>query len=120
MYIAVTNFVIPALFSLVQLIIVYQKVNPVAINDIIFVNTSIAVIGVAFATVWAGTGYRGEKMSTQGTACGMGNTPAKPEFSTMIFQSNMIQSSHGTIERSDVWTDTVEEGRESVFHNVSK
>ncbi|KAG1906975.1 uncharacterized protein F5891DRAFT_940924 [Suillus fuscotomentosus] len=54
-WIALSNFVIPALFSVAQIIVIYCEVNPVVINQIILANTSIAVIGVVFATVWAGT-----------------------------------------------------------------
>ncbi|KAH7930721.1 hypothetical protein BV22DRAFT_1054497 [Leucogyrophana mollusca] len=54
-WIALSNFVIPALFSLAQIIVVYRAVNPVVINQICLANTSVAVIGVVFATVWAGS-----------------------------------------------------------------
>lgn len=54
-WVAATNFVVPVLFSLVQIIVVYRDVNVFVVNDIVLVNTSIAVIGVVFATVWAGT-----------------------------------------------------------------
>ncbi|KIJ69980.1 hypothetical protein HYDPIDRAFT_104649 [Hydnomerulius pinastri MD-312] len=54
-WIAVSNFVFPALFSVAQIIVVYRAVDPVAINQICLANTSIAVIGVVFATVWAGS-----------------------------------------------------------------
>ncbi|KAF9226669.1 hypothetical protein BS17DRAFT_697636 [Gyrodon lividus] len=54
-WIAVSNFVFPALFSIAQIIVVYREVDPVVINQIVLVNTSIAVIGVVFATVWAGS-----------------------------------------------------------------
>jgi hypothetical protein len=54
-WIALSNFIIPALFSVAQIIVIYREVNPVVINQIILANTSIAVIGVVFATVWAGS-----------------------------------------------------------------
>lgn len=54
-WIAATNFVFPTLFSLAQIVIVYREVDIIVINDIVLVNTSIAVIGVVFATVWAGS-----------------------------------------------------------------
>lgn len=54
-WIALSNFTIPALFSVAQIIVIYREVNPVIINQIILANTSIAVIGVVFATVWAGS-----------------------------------------------------------------
>jgi hypothetical protein len=114
MYIAITNFVFPVLFSLVQIIIVYCEVNPVVVNDIVLVNTSIAVIGVVFATVWAGSGHRNEQGS-QKTGTPLSNTQASPgkgELSTVIFQSNWI-STHGTMSRCDAWDRVVEEGRES-------
>ena len=55
LWVAATNFVVPVLFSLVQIIVVYRDVNVLIVNDIVLINTSIAVIGVVFATVWAGT-----------------------------------------------------------------
>ncbi|KAH7916299.1 hypothetical protein BJ138DRAFT_1108944 [Hygrophoropsis aurantiaca] len=54
-WIALSNFVIPALFSLAQIIVVYRSIDPVVINQICLANTSVAVIGVVFATVWAGS-----------------------------------------------------------------
>lgn len=54
-WIALSNFTIPALFSVAQIIVIYREVNPIIINQIILVNTSIAVIGVVFATIWAGS-----------------------------------------------------------------
>ncbi|KAH7887558.1 hypothetical protein F5I97DRAFT_849158 [Phlebopus sp. FC_14] len=54
-WIALSNFVFPALFSVVQIIVVYRAISPVVVNQICLVNTSIAVIGVVFATVWAGS-----------------------------------------------------------------
>jgi hypothetical protein len=45
------------LFSLAQIIVVFQNVDVMIVNDIVLVNTSIAVIGVVFATVWAGTSH---------------------------------------------------------------
>ena len=47
----------PVLFSLAQIIVVYRDVNILIITDIVLINTSIAVIGVVFATVWAGTAH---------------------------------------------------------------
>ncbi|EPQ61378.1 hypothetical protein GLOTRDRAFT_135844 [Gloeophyllum trabeum ATCC 11539] len=58
-YIAVSNFVIPVIFSLVQIIFLYRSKDYQALNSIICVNTSVAVIGVVFATVWAGVERHG-------------------------------------------------------------
>ncbi len=50
---AVYSFAFPLLFSIAQLVISFRlSVNPATMNDIILSNTSIAVIGVVFATVW--------------------------------------------------------------------
>jgi len=54
-WIALSNFVFPALFSIAQIIVVYRAADLVVINQIVLANTSIAVIGVVFATVWAGS-----------------------------------------------------------------
>lgn len=59
-HIALSNFIIPSLFSIVQLIIVYRNVNIVVVNEIILVNTMLAVFGVVFATVWVGNVSRRE------------------------------------------------------------
>lgn len=58
--IALSNFVIPTLFSIAQLVIVYRNVNVVVINDIVLVNGMLAVFGVVFATVWVGKTGRHE------------------------------------------------------------
>ncbi|KAG2137970.1 hypothetical protein DEU56DRAFT_345526 [Suillus clintonianus] len=61
-YIAVSNFVFPSLLSLAQLIVVYKNVYVLTVNEIVLVNTMVAVIGVVFATVWAGSvNYHNEK-----------------------------------------------------------
>ncbi|KAH9885760.1 hypothetical protein C8Q73DRAFT_669351 [Cubamyces lactineus] len=54
-WVAATNFVVPVLFSLAQIVVVYRGIDVLIVNDIVLVNTSVAVIGVVFATVWAGT-----------------------------------------------------------------
>jgi len=52
-WLAVYSFAFPLLFSIAQLVITFRlSVNPATMNDIILSNTSIAVIGVVFATVW--------------------------------------------------------------------
>ncbi|KAG1730415.1 uncharacterized protein EDB91DRAFT_1059488 [Suillus paluster] len=61
-YIAISNFVFPSLLSLAQLVVVYKNVYVLTVNEIVLVNTMVAVIGVVFATVWAGSvNYRDEK-----------------------------------------------------------
>lgn len=52
--IAATNFLVPTLFSIAQIIIVYLGVNTGTVNNIVLVNTMITVFGVVFATVWVG------------------------------------------------------------------
>lgn len=52
--IAATNFLVPTLFSIAQIIIVYLGVNTGTVNNIVLVNTMITVFGAVFATVWVG------------------------------------------------------------------
>ncbi|KAL4066307.1 hypothetical protein V8B97DRAFT_1874690 [Scleroderma yunnanense] len=52
--IAVSNFVIPTLFSIAQLVVIYRGVSTPTVNDIVLVNTMVTVFGVVFATVWVG------------------------------------------------------------------
>jgi len=52
--IALSNFIIPSVFSIAQLIVVYRNVNVLIVNEVVLVNTMLAVFGVVFATVWAG------------------------------------------------------------------
>ena len=53
-HIALSNFIIPSLFSIAQLVVVYRNVDVLIVNEIVLVNTMLAVFGVVFATVWAG------------------------------------------------------------------
>ncbi|KAG1752574.1 uncharacterized protein EDB91DRAFT_1293316 [Suillus paluster] len=76
-WIALSNFTIPALFSVAQIIVIYREVNPVVINQIILVNTSIAVIGVVFATVWAGSVNKQIAHSDANPAADVENSGAK-------------------------------------------
>lgn len=41
--------------SLAQLVVVYKNVYVITVNEIVLVNVMVAVIGVVFATVWAGS-----------------------------------------------------------------
>ena len=59
-HIALSNFIIPSLFSIAQLVVVYRNVDALVVNEIVLVNTMLAVFGVAFATVWAGNVSRRE------------------------------------------------------------
>jgi len=55
-WMAVSSFALPFLFSIAQVIVVFQPsgtVSPSIINQIVLVNTSLAVVCVVFATVWA-------------------------------------------------------------------
>ncbi|KAG2134198.1 uncharacterized protein EDB93DRAFT_1107395 [Suillus bovinus] len=54
-YISVSNFVFPSILSLAQLVVVYKNVYVITVNEIVLVNVMVAVIGVVFATVWAGS-----------------------------------------------------------------
>jgi hypothetical protein len=63
---ALSNFIIPTVISIVQLALVFRigDANPTLLNDIAFVNAMVSVFGVVFATVWAGKEHRREaKMS---------------------------------------------------------
>ncbi|KAK0243059.1 hypothetical protein EDD85DRAFT_762218 [Armillaria nabsnona] len=89
-WIAVTNFVVPTLFSVAQIIIVYRGVTYVAINDIVLANTSTAVILVVFATVWTGSSHwqRATKVSRQtGESLEQGGIT-----SNIIFHPRSLQS----------------------------
>ncbi|KAF8548013.1 hypothetical protein OG21DRAFT_816128, partial [Imleria badia] len=58
--IALSNFIIPSLFSIAQLVVVYRNVSVPTVNDIILVNAMLAVFGVVFATLWVGNAGRRE------------------------------------------------------------
>lgn len=58
--IAVSNFVIPTLFSIAQLVVIYNGVSTQIVNDIVLVNTMVTVFGVVFATVWVGKQRKGD------------------------------------------------------------
>ncbi|TFK48118.1 hypothetical protein OE88DRAFT_1810801 [Heliocybe sulcata] len=87
-YIALSNFVFPVIFSLVQIIFIYRSNDFEAINDIIQVNTSIAVIGVVFATVWAGF----ERSSHQSVEAGQTDTEADAYKKNMIKMLEMRET----------------------------
>ncbi|KZT29552.1 hypothetical protein NEOLEDRAFT_1128332 [Neolentinus lepideus HHB14362 ss-1] len=86
-YIAVSNFVIPVIFSLIQIIFVYRSGNFEAINAIILVNTSVAVIGVVFATVWAGV-----ERSSNHTEAGQTDTEADAYKKNVIKMLDMRET----------------------------
>ncbi|KAH8825001.1 hypothetical protein DL96DRAFT_1682192 [Flagelloscypha sp. PMI_526] len=109
-WIAATNFVIPCVFSLAQLVIVYEEVNYVIVNDIVLVNTMLAVFGVVFATIWAGTTHkRQEETASAPTDSSDGpNSPRGDVISAMVFNSRGATNSQtqgGDIEAGDSQTD---------------
>ena len=104
-WVAATNFVVPVLFSLAQIIVVYREVDVLVVNDIVLVNTSIAVIGVIFATVWVDTGHwvRDHSRSTLGGA----------EPSRIVFERNTHQSTESASGTSVVGRGGVADGEYS-------
>ncbi|THH18342.1 hypothetical protein EW146_g2649 [Bondarzewia mesenterica] len=83
-YIASTNFVVPVIFSLVQIIVLYKSVDTSVVNDIVLVSTNISVIGVVFASIWAGSWARREEMSIAHVP-GPGMAPSASGSRTMQF-----------------------------------
>ena len=80
----------PVLFSFAQIIIVFRDVDVLVVNDIVLVNTSIAVIGVVFATVWASTSHWAQDRS---------RTALDPSKSTrLVFHHASAGDSAGNIE----------------------
>ncbi|EIN09811.1 hypothetical protein PUNSTDRAFT_133582 [Punctularia strigosozonata HHB-11173 SS5] len=52
-WIALTNFVFPVVFNLVQIIIIFSKNSFFVGAYIMMVNTFVSILGVVFATVWS-------------------------------------------------------------------
>ncbi|EKM56770.1 uncharacterized protein PHACADRAFT_254086 [Phanerochaete carnosa HHB-10118-sp] len=94
LWVAATNFVVPVLFSLAQIIVVYRDIDVLVVNDIVLVNTSIAVIGVVFATVWAGTAQWAQGQSRTALDAS--------EPSRVVFQNTLGGSSAEGVEVEDV------------------
>ncbi|KAK0206819.1 hypothetical protein DFS33DRAFT_1381914 [Desarmillaria ectypa] len=92
-WIAVTNFVLPTLFSVAQIIIVYRGVSYVAINDVVLANTSTAVILVAFATVWAGSSHL--QRATKASSEAGGSSEQEGVTSNIIFHPRSLGSLTG-------------------------
>ncbi|KAG8218073.1 hypothetical protein J3R82DRAFT_3575 [Butyriboletus roseoflavus] len=65
--IALTNFLVPTMFSIAQFVCVYRNVDPMILNQLVLVNTMVATFGVAFATVWAGKTRRQEEQILEST-----------------------------------------------------
>lgn len=85
-WIALSNFVIPALFSLAQIVIVFADGNLLSVNLIILVNTSVSIIGVVFATIWTATAREDRDA-----------VPARPHASTIVFEPTDTALGTGTI-----------------------
>lgn len=95
LWVAATNFVVPVLFSLVQIIVVYRDIDVLIVNDIVLINTSIAVIGVVFATVWAGTTHWVQDRSQ--TALGV----SEPSRVVFQHQSEFSEASTERVEERE-------------------
>ncbi|KAG6380031.1 hypothetical protein JVT61DRAFT_8111 [Boletus reticuloceps] len=59
---ALSNFIIPTLISIVQLVVLFRvgAKHPFLVNDIALVNARVSAFGVVFATIWAGKEHRRE------------------------------------------------------------
>jgi hypothetical protein len=67
-WIAVSNFVIPVMLSIVQLIVIWTSDDIFNVSPICIVNQYIEIIGVLLATVWAaGTKWQDEQKPSRST-----------------------------------------------------
>ncbi|RDB24592.1 hypothetical protein Hypma_008258 [Hypsizygus marmoreus] len=89
-WIAATNFVFPTFFSLAQIIIIYREIDIIVVNDVVLVNTSIAVIGVVFATVWAGSSRWMQDRGDDGQ-------DSEPRRGTHVQSALVFGSRHATV-----------------------
>ncbi|EIW84013.1 hypothetical protein CONPUDRAFT_135622 [Coniophora puteana RWD-64-598 SS2] len=131
-WIAISNFVIPTLLSIAQIIVVYRAVDILAINDIVLVNTCVAVIGVVFATVWAGALQRRESSSAIGATAvgdvehsatfsgepGPGPMRFAPRDTTTTTFSMRSRSKGGIEDPVVVVTDTLSSGGDKIGQNT--
>ncbi len=63
-WIAVSNFVIPVMLSITQLIMMWISKNVMIVAPICMVNVYVEIIGVLLATIWAnGSQWRDENSS---------------------------------------------------------
>ncbi|KAF8625010.1 hypothetical protein AX15_005595 [Amanita polypyramis BW_CC] len=65
-WIAISNFVIPVILSIVQLVIVWTSSDIFTVVPVCLVNIYVGIIGVLLATVWA-TGMRWEEEERTGS-----------------------------------------------------
>lgn len=63
--IALSNFVIPTIFSLVLLVISFHDVTGDYVGDIVYVNSVVSAYGVIFASVWVGVEDRRKDQARQ-------------------------------------------------------
>ncbi|KAK2467344.1 hypothetical protein APHAL10511_000579 [Amanita phalloides] len=64
-WISLSNFVIPVMLSIAQLVVVWKSPNIFNVVPICIVNVYVQIIGVLLATVWAsGTRWQGEHKTT--------------------------------------------------------
>ena len=104
---------VPVLFSLAQIIVVYRDVDLLVVNDIVLVNTSIAVIGVVFATVWVDTGHWARDRSVTAFEGGAKSTH-------LVFVTNPNQVSSGFSVESAGHAQEAEYGFSSTATDTSK
>ena len=104
---------VPVLFSLAQIIVVYRDVDLLVVNDIVLVNTSVAVIGVVFATVWVDTGHWARDRSVTAFEGGEKSTH-------LVFVTNPNQVSSGCSVESAVNAQEAEYDYSSAATDTSK
>jgi hypothetical protein len=68
LYIAIGNFIFPVLFNVAMIISVYRDSDfTLHATSLMIANTYVAVIGVAFATLWSAHANSSGKYETQAT-----------------------------------------------------
>ncbi|KAG9312754.1 hypothetical protein JVU11DRAFT_7188 [Chiua virens] len=70
--IALTNFVIPTVFSIAQFVSLYHGAGMTVLNQLVFINMMLSTFGVVLATIWASSITRQEGQTGVGRAGVMG------------------------------------------------
>ena len=99
-WIAVSNFVIPVVLSIAQLVVLWVSQNIFIVAPIMIVNIYVEIIGVLLATVWAvGSQWQEEKCSRSSVPALTTVTVEMDESATGYASTVSIEAKPRTIGR---------------------
>ena len=96
-WIAASNFVLPAIFTLAQLVLVFRAGPFLDGAYLLLVKSYVEILGVLLATIWS-SGTKSEMLASPGTTGQSSGSPLR--FAPVESSEDQGRDSHGTADAS--------------------